>query len=89
MDMESRAYWVEYSKAKDMMFAHTDIKQAPWYVVNADDKRRARLNCINHLLSMIPYEDIPPEPIQLPPRQKEVGYVRPPIEDQNFVTEVF
>ena len=89
MDMESRAYWVEYSKAKDMMFAHTDIKQAPWYVVNADDKRRARLNCINHLLSMIPYEDIPPEPIQLPPRQKEVGYVRPPIEDQNFVPEVF
>jgi len=89
MDMESRAYWVEYSRAKDMMFAHTDIKQAPWYVVNADDKRRARLNCINHLLSMIPYEDIPPEPIQLPPRQKEVGYVRPPIEDQNFVPEVF
>lgn len=89
MDMESRAYWVEYSKAKDMMFAHTDIKQAPWYVVNADDKRRARLNCINHLLSMVPYEDIPPEPIQLPPRQKEVGYVRPPIEDQNFVPEVF
>jgi polyphosphate kinase 2 len=89
MDMESRAYWVEYSRAKDMMFAHTDIKQAPWYVVNADDKRRARLNCINHLLSMVPYEDIPPEPIQLPPRQKEVGYVRPPIEDQNFVPEVF
>ena len=89
MDMESRANWVEYSKAKDMMFAHTDIKQAPWYVVNADDKKRARLNCINHLLSLIPYDDIPPEPIALPPRQKEVGYVRPPIEDQNFVPEVF
>jgi len=89
MDMESRAKWVEYSKAKDIMFAHTDIKQAPWYVVNADDKRRARLNCINHLLSLIPYDDIPHEEIALPPRQREVGYVRPPIEDQNFVPEVF
>jgi polyphosphate kinase len=89
MDMESRAKWVEYSKAKDITFAHTDIKQAPWYVVNADDKRRARLNCINHLLSMIPYEDIPPEPVVLPPRHREVGYVRPPMEDQNFVPEVF
>ena len=89
MDMESRAKWVEYSKAKDIMFAHTDIKQAPWYVVNADDKRRARLNCINHLLSLIPYDDIPHEEISLPPRQREVGYVRPPIEDQNFVPEVF
>jgi polyphosphate kinase 2 len=89
MDMASRAKWVEYSKAKDIMFAHTDIKQAPWYVVNADDKRRARLNCINHLLGLIHYEDIPPEPIDLPLRQKEVGYIRPPIEDQNFVPEVF
>jgi len=89
MDVESRANWVDYSKAKDIMFAHTDIKQAPWYVVNADDKRRARLNCINHLLSMIPYEDIPPEEIVLPARQREVGYVRPPIEDQNFIPEVF
>jgi len=89
MDVRSRSNWVEYSKAKDIMFAHTDIKQAPWYVVNADDKRRARLNCINHLLSMIPYEDIPPEEIVLPTRQREVGYVRPPIEDQNFIPEVF
>ena len=89
MDMESRAKWVEYSKAKDIMFAHTDIKQAPWYVVNADDKRRARLNCISHLLSLIPYDDIPHEEIALPPRHREVGYVRPPIEDQNFVPEVF
>jgi polyphosphate kinase 2 len=89
MDMESRAKWVEYSKAKDIMFAHTDIKQAPWYVVNADDKRRARLNCINHLLSLVPYDDIPHEEIALPPRLREVGYVRPPIEDQNFVPEVF
>ena len=89
MDIKSRANWVEYSKAKDIMFAHTDIKQAPWFVVNADDKRSARLNCINHLISMIPYKDIPPEEIVLPPRQREVGYVRPPIEDQNFIPESY
>jgi polyphosphate kinase 2 len=89
MDLESRARWVEYSKAKDEMFAYTDIKQAPWYVVNADDKLCARLNCIHHLLSTIPYEDATPEPIALPPRQKEKGYVRPPITDQTFVPEVY
>ncbi len=85
MDLESRAKWVEYSKGKDEMFAYTDIKQAPWYVVEADDKRRARLNCISHLLSMIPYEDLTPEPIELPPRQEEIGYERPPMSDQTFV----
>ncbi len=89
MDLESRAKWVEYSKAKDEMFAHTDIKQAPWYVVDADDKNRARLNCIHHLLSLIPYEDLTPEPIQLPPRENRSGYVRPPITDQTFVPEVY
>jgi polyphosphate kinase 2 len=89
MDLESRAKWVEYSKAKDEMFAYTDIKQAPWYVVNADDKKRARLNCIHHLLGMIPYKDLTPEPIELPPRQKNKGYVRPPITDQTFVKEVY
>jgi polyphosphate kinase 2 len=89
MDLNSRARWVEYSKAKDEMFAHTDIKQAPWHVVNADNKKCARLNCIRHLLSMIPYEDLTPEPINLPPRQAEGGYVRPPITDQTFVPEVY
>ena len=89
MDLESRARWVEYSKAKDEMFAYTDIKQAPWYVVNADDKKRARLNLIRHLLSLIPYEDLTPEPIELPPRQPDPGYVRPPIGDQTFVPEVY
>jgi polyphosphate kinase 2 len=89
MDLNSRARWAEYSKAKDEMFAHTDIKQAPWYVVNADNKMCARLNCIHHLLSMIPYEDLTPEPIVLPPRQAEIGYVRPPITDQTFVPEVY
>jgi polyphosphate kinase 2 len=89
MDLQSRARWVEYSKAKDEMFAYTDIKQAPWYVVNADDKLCARLNCIHHLLSMIPYEDLTPESIVLPPRQSEKGYVRPPMTDQTFVPEVY
>ena len=89
MDLESRVRWVEYSKAKDEMFLHTDIKQSPWWVVDADDKKRARLNCITHLLGMIPYEDLTPEEILLPPRQKDDGYVRPPITDQNFVPEVY
>jgi len=89
MDMESRSKWIEYSRAKDEMFKFTDIKQAPWWVVNSDDKKRARLNCISHLLSMIPYEDLTPEPMKLPPRQDNVGYVRPPMEDQTFVPEVY
>jgi polyphosphate kinase 2 len=89
MDLQSRSRWVEYSRAKDEMFAHTDIKQAPWYVVNADNKESARLNCIHHLLSLVPYEDLTPEPIVLPPRQAENGYVRPPINDQTFVPTVY
>lgn len=89
MDMTARSKWVEYSKAKDEMFKYTDIKQAPWYVVNADEKRRARLNCIAHLLSMIHYKDLTPEPIELPPRQDNEGYVRPPMEDQTFVPEIY
>jgi polyphosphate kinase 2 len=87
MDLESRSRWIEYSRAKDEMFKYTDIKQAPWYVVNADIKMHARLNCIRHLLSMIPYKDLTPEPIALPPRQDDIGYVRPPITDQTFVPE--
>jgi polyphosphate kinase 2 len=89
MDLESRARWVEYSKAKDEMFAHTDIKQAPWHVVNADNKKRARLNVIRHLLSLFPYEDLTPEPMVLPPREPDSGYVRPPMTDQTFVPEVY
>jgi polyphosphate kinase 2 len=89
MDLESRSRWVEYSKAKDEMFAYTDIKQAPWYVVNADDKKKARLNCMTHLLSLIDYDDLTPEPIKLPPRQEEKGYIRPPLSDQTFVPEKY
>jgi len=90
MDIQARALWEEYSRAKDEMFAYTDIKQSPWWVVNSDDKRRARLNTIHHLLSMIPYEDLTPDPIELPPRpEPRTKYVRPPIEYQNFVPEVY
>ena len=89
MDLESRTKWVEYSKAKDQMFAYTDIKQAPWYVVCADDKKRSRLNCISHLLSVIPYEDIEPEEIKLPPRQENKGYIRPPLQDQTMIPEKY
>ena len=87
MDLQSRARWVEYSRAKDEMFAHTDIKQAPWYVVKSDNKKLARLNCIKHLLNMIPYRDLTPERIRLPKRQTGEGYVRPPMSDQTFVPD--
>lgn len=89
MDLESRRHWVEYSKAKDIMFEHTDIKQAPWYVVEADVKKRARLNCIRHLLGLVPYEDLTPVPIELPPRTQATNYVRPPIDDQNLVPDQY
>jgi polyphosphate kinase len=89
MDLGSRTHWVEYSMAKDTMFKFTDIKQAPWWVVNSDDKKRARLNVIRHLLQQIPYQDLTPEPIILPPRQRDLGYVRPPMTDQTFVPEVY
>jgi len=89
MDVEARSRWVEYSKAKDVMMKYTDIKQAPWYVVNADVKKKARLNCITHLLGLIPYEDLTPERVELPPRQQNDGYIRPPFEEQTFVPEVY
>lgn len=87
MDLEARARWVDYSKAKDEMFRYTDTEESPWYVVEADDKRRARLNCIGHLLSLIPYESLTPAPLELPPRQDKKGYVRPPKELQKLVPE--
>lgn len=89
MDIESRDKWVEYSMAKDKMFAYTDTKQSPWYVVEGDDKRRARLNCISHLLSLIPYEDLTPKPFKLPPLKHDVAYVRPPKTDQTYVPEKY
>jgi polyphosphate kinase 2 len=89
MDIESRDKWVEYSMAKDKMFSFTDTKQSPWFVVPADDKRRARLNCISHLLSMIPYKDLTPKPFKLPPLKHNTAYVRPPVTDQTFVPEKY
>jgi polyphosphate kinase 2 len=89
MDLHSRKRWVEYSQAKDAMFSVTDIKQAPWYVVPSDCKKAARLNCITHLLSLFQYEDLTPEPIELPPRQADNGYVRPPMSDQTIIPQVF
>jgi polyphosphate kinase 2 len=88
MDIESRRRWVDYSQAKDEMFAHTDVKQVPWYVVNADNKKCARLNVISHLLSLIPYQDLTPEPIKLPSLDRR-KYVRPPMTDQTFTPEVY
>ena len=93
MDLEARSKWVEYSRAKDEMFEHTDIPQAPWYVVNADVKRHARLNCIAHLLKQIPYEDLTVVPkTDLPPRPKNKAkgkHVRTPYEKQTLVPEVY
>ena len=88
MDLESRSRWIEYSMAKDEMFSHTDTKICPWFVVNADDKRRARLNTIHHLLSLRPYKEIKHKKIDLPAISME-GYVRPPLTDQTFIPEVY
>jgi polyphosphate kinase 2 len=89
MDLTARTKWVEYSKAKDEMFASTDTKQSPWFVVEGDDKRRARLNCISHLLSMISYKNVPREKIVLPKLEKGKTYVRPPMSEQTFVPEKY
>jgi polyphosphate kinase 2 len=89
MDIESRNKWVEYSHAKDNMFAYTDIKQSPWHVVEADEKRRARLNCIHHLLSVIKYKDLTPKPFKLKERRSDEHYVRPPKQEQSFVPEIY
>jgi len=84
MDLEEHRLYTRYSMAKDTTFQYTDIKEAPWYVVPSDDKRRARLNCISHLLSQIPYQDVVPDPVEIPSRE-EIPYVRPPMQEQTFV----
>jgi polyphosphate kinase 2 len=89
MDIESRDKWLEYSRAKDKMMDYTDIKQSPWYVVPSDDKKRARLNCIHHIVHNIPYEDILPGAMELPPRVEHEGYIRPPFEEQTFVPKTY
>ena len=89
MDLEARSRWVDYSKAKDEMFEYTDTEDSPWWVVEADDKRCARLNCISHLLAQVPYKDVAHDAIHLPTRQPDQGYVRPPIGGQRFVPAVY
>jgi len=89
MDMASRSRWVDYSRAKDAMFMYTDTEKVPWYVVDANIKRHARLNCISHLLSLINYQNLTPEPIELPPRQLDPGYKRPPITSQKWVPAIY
>ena len=89
MDIESRKHWVEYSMAKDAMFAKTDTKLTPWFVVDADNKKKARLNCIAHLLQQIHYSDLTPVEIELPQRQLDPGYKRPRISKQRFVPKVY
>lgn len=89
MDVESRDRWVDFSRAKDSMFEFTDTKRCPWYVVEADDKKRARLNCISHMLQSVSYEDILPPRMKLPPRAEQGGYIRPPMDTQTFVPARF
>jgi len=89
MDMTARSKWYEYEKAKDEMFKHTDTKISPWYVVDTNDKKRGRLNCISHLLDHIPYEEVPQKKIKLPPLQKKKGYKRSQILDKTFIPEKY
>jgi hypothetical protein len=87
MDLESITRWEAYSRAKDSMLVHTDIPEAPWYVVESDDKRRARLNMIAHLLSTVPYPEVEPPVIELPERPPSTGYQRPPRDLQTYVPD--
>jgi polyphosphate kinase 2 len=89
MDLESRDRWIEYSKAKDAMFSHTNIPEAPWFTVEADDKKRARLNCIHHLLTKIPYQDMTPPAMELPKRKPADNYTRPPRNEQFFIPSAY
>ncbi|MEX0620190.1 MAG: polyphosphate kinase 2 [Solirubrobacterales bacterium] len=84
MDIEARARWVDYAQAKDEMFEYTDTRQTPWFVVDTDSKKTARLNLINHLLEQVPYKSVKQDKVKLPPRQ-ERAYVRPPADSQTYV----
>jgi polyphosphate kinase 2 len=90
MDVQSRRHWFDYAKAKDVMFHYTDVPESPWWSVDGDDKRRARLNTIAHLLSQIPYEDISPDELDLPPRQQpDPNYSRPPLQSMRWVPQKY
>ncbi|GAU79932.1 polyphosphate kinase 2 [Fusibacter sp. 3D3] len=88
MDLEARSKWVEYSKAKDIMFQYTDTESSPWHVIDSDIKRNARINCISHLLSLIPYQEVEHKKLELPNRQENTGYIRPPIDSQTYIPDV-
>jgi polyphosphate kinase len=85
----SRSRWTEYSRAKDIMMEHTSIPESPWWVVDGDDKKRARLNTIAHMLSLVPYEPVDYPPIELPEIVRDTGYQRPPLENLNRIPEVY
>ena len=89
MDLQSRVRWEDYTKAKEEMFMRTNIPEAPWYVVEANDKRRARLNCIAHLLSLIPYEEVPRETVTLPDRVSNPNYERSALPRELYVPEKY
>ncbi len=89
MDLQARSKWVEFSRAKDEMFKYTDTDDSPWWVVESDDKRRTHLNSITHLLSQVPYQELPVQQLTLPPRQRDDGYVRPPRSSQRYVPEIW
>ncbi|WDI40675.1 polyphosphate kinase 2 [Bremerella sp. P1] len=89
MDLESRRRWEQYTVAKEEMFARTNFSEAPWWVVEADDKKRARLNCIHHFLQQLPYTEVPQEPVSLPPREHEEGYKRQPLPEDVIVPSVY
>jgi polyphosphate kinase 2 len=89
MDLEGRKHWVAFSKAKDVMLKYTDRKKTPWFLIDADNKKRARLNCIAHLLTQIPYKDLQPIALELPPRQEDTGYKRPKKSGQRWISRIY
>jgi polyphosphate kinase 2 (PPK2 family) len=89
MDHESRRRWEAYTKAKEAMLEHTSIPEAPWWIVEAVDKKRARLNCIHHLLSQIPYQEMTRPPLTLPARVHNPDYLRGPVPDEMYVPEIY
>jgi polyphosphate kinase 2 (PPK2 family) len=89
MDLESRRRWEDYTRAKEVMLERTHIPEAPWWVVQAVDKKRSRLNCIHHLLEQIPYHEIPHETVELPPRERREDYIRQPVPASMIVPEIY
>jgi hypothetical protein len=89
MDLESRRRWEAYTRAKEVMLERTHIPEAPWWVVQAVDKKRSRLNCIHHLLAQMPYHDVQHPPVALPPRERQEDYARQPVPASMVVPEIY